>query len=151
MQGRPHSGAREAEGPRAGLSPNSAAGGTSVTALCSRAIDGHGAVGAVNRRPTPVGGGELRGGDDLLQRSHVAVEGGTPFATQPRRRTRALANKGLPDLDVVSSFERRELLRERRIGELHAVADKGEVSPVGGREQRHDREPRRGVNQLVEL
>src|SRR5262249_61668070 len=62
----------------------------------------------------------------------------------------AVADRAI-DGQVAGLLERRELLRERRVGEAEAVAHEGEVGPVRRREQSDDGQARARVDQLVEL
>src|SRR5439155_9142084 len=87
---------------------------------------------------------------DLLQRDHVLLERGPPYRGEFRRGAWPLADEPLADLHVAGLFERGELLGQRRVGQPHAVADELELGPLGGGQQRHDREPGGRVNQLVE-
>src|SRR5215510_7699856 len=80
----------------------------------------------------------------------MQVERGPPRLAQPRRRPGSFADERLADLHVASFLECRQLLGQRGIRQPNLIADELEVGPVGGRQQRDDREPGGRVDQLVE-
>ncbi len=95
--------------------------------------------------------GRRRGADDLLERGDMAAkrtpaDGGEASAHAPA----PIVHRPL-DHEVARVLERRELFRERRVGQGESIADEREVGPVGRREERHDREARARMDQLVEL
>src|SRR5262245_31065784 len=80
----------------------------------------------------------------------MAVELLPPKRCQPRPHAAAALAERSFDRDVPGLLERRQLFRQRRVGEAELVADEREVRPVGSRQQGDDREACGGVDELVE-
>ena len=102
------------------------------------------------RLPSDGGALEVAGPDDLLQRRDVSFERRAADVGQTRAHASATIAHRTVDAHVSGLLERRELLRERRVGEVELVAQERELGPVGGCEQRDERQPGAGMDQLVE-
>jgi len=89
-------------------------------------------------------------GDDLPQGSGVAGEGAAPVRAEPQVGAPATAGAGLAHGHVAGLFQDGDLLGQRRVAQVQAVPDEGEVGPVGRGQQGDDRQPGRRVNELIE-
>src|SRR5437016_2076835 len=69
---------------------------------------------------------------------------------EPCRGAWPLAHEALADLHVPGLLQCAQLLGQRRVGQVEVVPDELEVGPFGGGQQRHDGQPGRRVDQLVE-
>jgi pimeloyl-ACP methyl ester carboxylesterase len=91
-----------------------------------------------------------RVGDDPPKRRDMAGEPAPPEGCQSRAHPAAsLAQRSL-DRHVAGFLERRQLLGQRRVGQRELVTDERELRPVGRGQERHDRQPRGRVDELVE-
>ena len=81
----------------------------------------------------------------------MAAEGVTAVGGQPHLHP-AMAPGGRPlDDEVAGLLQRGELLGQRGVGQPEPITDEREVDPVSRRQQRDDRQPGAGVDDLVEL
>src|SRR5690349_17231910 len=89
--------------------------------------------------------------DDLLESGGVATEGTAASRAELEVGAPAAAGAGLADGHVAGLLQRGDLLGQRRVAELQAVADEGEVGPFGRGQQGNDRQAGRRVDEFVEL